>query len=236
MPIVDFPEKKPPVVALWGLANRKNRWSLSWKGWLCLLLLSLGVFGIFLRTIHPFLAVTDRIDTDTMVVEGWIGQTDLVQVVDEYRRGHYQRVYTTGGPVHGVTEYQNDYSTSAHIAAQTLIKLGLPSGVVQSVPSHVRDRDRTFCSATALRDWIRAHDQKFSSFVVVTESVHARRSRLLFQKAFGGDIQIGVLALPNSDYDAAHWWRFSEGVKSVVSEGAAYLYVRLFFQPGAVDR
>ena len=121
MPIVDFPEKKPPVVALWGLANRKNRWSLSWKGWLCLLLLSLGVFGIFLRTIHPFLAVTDRIDTDTMVVEGWIGQTDLVQVVDEYRRGHYQRVYTTGGPVHGVTEYQNDYSTSAHIAAQTLI-------------------------------------------------------------------------------------------------------------------
>jgi len=217
--------------ALCGLVNRKLRWSLSWRGWVALAVLSLTSVAFAFREIHPFLAVTDRIETETMVVEGWMDQTDLVQAVEEFKHGHYRRVFTTGGPVHGTGSYVSDYSTSAYLAAQELIALGLPKEAIQSVPSHVRDRDRTYSAAVALHEWIREHHENVPSIVVVTESAHARRSRLLFEKAFCGDSKIGVIALSNVDYDGQHWWRYSEGVKDVLSEGTAYLYARFLFRP-----
>jgi len=224
--------------ALWGLANRRLRWSLSWKGWIAVLLTGIGAFLLFLRYIHPFLAVTVPVSTNTMVVEGWMDPMDLASVAAEFKRGHYQRIFTTGGPVHGLVGYLNDYSTAAHNAAQKLIALGLPPGVVQSVPSHVSARDRTYGSAVALHDWIKDHHAAVPSFVVVTMSVHARRSLYLFRMAFDDDTKIGVISLPNADYDAAHWWRYSEGVKDIVSEVTSYLYTRLLFHPArqsAVD-
>jgi hypothetical protein len=70
-----------------------------------------------------------------------------------------------------------------------------------------------------------------SSIDVVTEDLHARRTRLLFQKAFGKGVQVGVIAVANVDYPANRWWHYSQGLKDVVSEFAAYLYSRLFFWP-----
>ena len=70
-----------------------------------------------------------------------------------------------------------------------------------------------------------------SGIDVVTEDLHARRTRLLFQKAFGDKVTVGVIAVPNPDYDAKHWWRYSAGVKEVVSEAAAYVYARFLFYP-----
>jgi hypothetical protein len=37
-----------------------------------------------------------------------------------------------------------------------------------------------------------------------------------------------VIAVANPDYDARHWWRYSEGVRDVISEGIAYLYAKFF--------
>jgi len=102
---------------------------------------------------------------------------------------------------------------------------------LQMVPSRVMDRDRTYGSAVALRNWFRDHNMGVSGIDVVTEDVHARRTRLLFQKALGKDVQVGIIAVPNVDYPANRWWHYSQGLKDVVSEFAAYLYARLFFWP-----
>ena len=72
------------------------------------------------------------------------------------------------------------------------------------------DRDRTYGSAIALQNWFREQNLAVRSLNVVTEDVHARRSRLLFQEALGKDIKVGIIALPNPDYDWRHWWRYSE--------------------------
>ena len=66
---------------------------------------------------------------------------------------------------------------------------------------------------------------------VVTVDVHARRTQLLFQMALGPKVKVGIIAVPNADYDAAKWWRYSEGVRAVLGEFIAYLYVKLFFFP-----
>ena len=68
----------------------------------------------------------------------------------------------------------------------------------------------------------------------MTEDSHARRTRLLFQKALGNDVTGGIISIPNPDYDAKHRWRYSEGVREVIGEGIAYIYAKLLFYPSVV--
>jgi uncharacterized SAM-binding protein YcdF (DUF218 family) len=223
-------------VKLFGIFVRKERWGLSWRGWLIGLTGIVVAFCLFLFRIYPFLAVTHRVNTNVLVVEGWVHEYAIRAAVDEFRSGLYERVFTTGGPVEGTGGYSNDYNTSAGVAADRLRKNGLANGSVQMVPSRVMDRDRTYGSAIALRNWLRVHDMAVRSINVVTEDLHARRTRLLFQKALGDKVAVGVIAIPNSDYDAKRWWHYSAGLKDVLSEAATYVYARLLFYPSEPPR
>jgi uncharacterized SAM-binding protein YcdF (DUF218 family) len=220
---------------LWGIFSKKERWSLSWRGWLACALTGLLVCCLLLFGLHPFLAITHRVGTDILVVEGWIHEHAVHASVDEFKSGSYPRVFTTGGPVPGSGGYINDFNTSASVCADLLKKAGIPADVVQIVPSRVVGRDRTYSSAVALRNWFQDHNMTVRSIDVVTEDAHARRTRLLFQKAFGPDVAVGVISIPNPDYDAKHWWRYSEGVREVIGESIAYLYARIFFHPSAPE-
>jgi len=220
-----------PRRALWGLLDRKERWSLSWRGRLILASALLLVGALIFKGVYPFLATTHRVDAEVLVVEGWIHEYAIRAALKEFQSNHYARIFTTGGPVEGTGGYINDYCTSASVGADLLKKWGLPDERLQMVPSRVMDRDRTYGSAVALRNWFLDHNMAVSGIDVVTEDVHARRTRLLFQKAFGKDVQVGIIGVANVDYPANRWWHYSQGLKNVVSEFAAYLYARLFFFP-----
>ncbi len=180
--------------------------------------------------------MTDRTNADTLVVEGWIQRYAMQKAVEEFKSGRYKRIFTTGGPENGSGGYVNDYQTSASVGAEVLTKkFGIPDDVVQMVPSHVIGRDRTYSSAIALRDWLHQHNLQVQSINIVTEGTHARRTRLLFKRALGSNVAVGVIAVPSPDFDARHWWRYSEGVEEVVTEGVAYLYAKFFFRPSQID-
>lgn len=215
----------------WGILTRKERWGLSWFGGLIVFTAILLMFYLFWLSIYPFLAVTQRTDADYLVVEGWIHDYAIRAAVSEFRASSYQRVFATGGPTEGTGEYTNDYNTSANVGADLLKKDGLPAEIVQVVPSHVTDRDRTYSSAVALRNWFRGQRIPVHSLDIVTEALHARRTRLLFQEAFGPETVIGIIAVPTPDYDPHYWWHYSEGLKDVFGETVAYFYVKLFFRP-----
>jgi uncharacterized SAM-binding protein YcdF (DUF218 family) len=215
----------------WGILTRKERWGLSRKGWLIFVAAGLLAFSLFCLRIYPFLAVTHRVDANILVVEGWIPEYAMRAAEAEFQSNQYQRVFTTGGPVEGTGGYINDFMTWASVGADLLRKAGVPDRSLQMVPSRVMDRDRTYGSAVALRNWFREHDMVVSDINVVTKDTHARRTRLLFQKALGKDVQIGIIAVANVDYPANRWWHYSQGLKDVVSEFAAYLYARLLFFP-----
>lgn len=215
--------------ALWGLFDRKERWSLSWRGRLIVACALILAATVFLRGVYPFLAVTHRVHADALVVEGWVHEYAIRSAAEEFRTRAYRRVFTTGGPVTGSGGYVNDFQTSASVGADLLRKAGVPEQSLQMVPSRVMDRDRTFGSAVALRDWIQEHEPFVRGINVVTEDAHARRTWLLFQRAFGKNVQVGIISVPNVDYPANRWWHYSEGLKDVVSEFAAYLYAKVFF-------
>jgi hypothetical protein len=109
--------------------------------------------------------------------------------------------------------------------------MGLDRGLVAMVPTTSANRDRTFHCAVDLREWLKNNHLSPRGINVVTLGPHARRSRLVFQKAFGPSVQIGVITIRDQEYDPNSWWHASEGVKEIISESAAYLYVRFFFYP-----
>ena len=84
----------------------------------------------------------------------------------------------------------------------------------------------------ALREWFRANDFHPRTVNVVTEGAHARRTRLLFQKALGDETRVGVISIRSPDYDGERWWRYSEGLKEVLPEAIAYVYAKVFFRDG----
>src|SRR5262245_30068250 len=100
-----------PPRALWGLVNRRERWSLSWRGWLILASALLLVGALALKGVYPFLATTHRVDAEVLVVEGWIHEYAIRAALKEFQSNHYARIFTTGGPVEGTGGYINDYCT-----------------------------------------------------------------------------------------------------------------------------
>jgi uncharacterized SAM-binding protein YcdF (DUF218 family) len=215
----------------WGIFTRKERWGLSVRGWLVLILLLALAAGGWVFNVQPFLAPTNRVDTKILVVEGWVHQYAIHAAVAEFQAGHYEKIYTTGGPVVGSGGYLNDFNTSASVGAELLVKAGLPASLVQMVPSHVSGRDRTYSSALALREYFLTNGVAVKSFNVLTEDVHARRTWRLFQQAFGEQATVGIVSAPSPEYDPKHWWRYSEGVREILGEGIAYLYAVLCFHP-----
>lgn len=217
------------------LVVRKERWGLSRRGWLVFLCVSIFSGYLFVTKIHSFLAVTDRVPANVLVIEGWLDPYAVEAAMTEFKSGSYQKLITTGGPEEGMGNYCPVYDTQAHQSAGFLKKAGIPQTVIQSVPSLIVGKDRTYHSALALRKWFQEHDLQVGSFNVLTADVHARRTRLLFQEAFGSQTKVGIISVPNPDYDARHWWRSSEGVRKVVDETIAYIYAKFLFWPSTAS-
>jgi uncharacterized SAM-binding protein YcdF (DUF218 family) len=217
-----------------GLCTRKERWGLSLGGWLLLLGILLACGGAWVVLVYPFLAETDRVDANILVAEGWIHEFGALAASHEFKNGAYQKIYTTGGPMEGTgSVYTSDGNTVASLGASMLRNVGLPADAVQMTPSHVAGRDRTYSSAVALRDWLRARHIEVRGVNVISEGAHARRTRLLFQEAFGDQVPVGVISATSPDFNPKRWWHYSEGVRETIGETIAYLYAKLCFHPPA---
>ena len=215
---------------LWGLLRRRSCLVPSFRGWIALGLSLLVFATVVFRWLLPFLALNDPISDGLLVVEGWVPDYGLEIAAEEFKRDHYQRIYVTGGPIE-YGSHLTAYKTYAQLGAATLVKLGLDTNAVQPVPAPSVRKDRTYTSAVSLKKWFLEHGVLPTRIHLISDGAHARRSRLLFQKAMGDGVFIGVTSIPAKDYDQRHWWRYSAGVRNVISEGLAYLYARLLFHP-----
>ncbi len=163
-----------------------------------------------------------------MVVEGWLPDFALEQTLREFNQRHCRLMLVTGGPIeqgHMLVSYKN----FAELAAAILEQLGLDRHIIREIPAADVRRDRTYASAIALKDWLNHTPFPINAINLVSLGTHARRSRLLFEKALGPGIAVGVIAIPDRRYDPRAWWKSSMGVRSTLDELIAYLYARFCF-------
>jgi hypothetical protein len=227
-PIAEKSQKKagttlaPGRTACLGLLRRKECWLPSRRAWALGLLVFVMLGGVAFFGIQPFLAMTSPVPAESLVVEGWIADDGLAFALREFEGGPYQRIYATGGPVTRGS-HLSEYRTFAEIAAASLKRLGLKDEQVVTVGGPHARMDRTYASAVALRRWLAEHGQRVKAINVVTTGAHARRTWLVYKKIFGGETAVGVISVPNPDYDSERWWEYSAGWKDLVGETVGYL-------------
>jgi uncharacterized SAM-binding protein YcdF (DUF218 family) len=228
--VVKAPAPKSSEKKRWRLFHRRPCLVPTWRGWLFLGLVLVTVTMVAIRGSYSFLAVNDPKPGGVLVVEGWAGDYALEAAVAEFKQFSYEKIYVTGGPIEWGAPL-SEYKTYAELGAATLVALGMNTNVVQPVPAPKVKQDRTYACAVALKNWVDQHGIQLTRVNLVTVGPHARRSRLLFQKSFGDDLPIGVIAVPEPEYDARRWWRSSQGFRVVTGEAIAYLYARFLFHP-----
>ena len=166
----------------------------------------------------------------TLVVEGWIDRAELRHAAAAARKGRYDRVLTTGGPIEPEIDLGDRKNLAARAAAE-LRAIGLTDLPVIAVPAPASAQDRTYLSAVMVREWVAQNDPALASLDLYSAGVHARRSWLVYRMAFGDAVEVGVLSAPPTHYDPPRWWTTSTGVKTVIGEAISLAWTKCCFWP-----
>jgi hypothetical protein len=87
---------------------------------------------------------------------------------------------------------------------------------------------RTFATAIAARQALLVRGIRPTGINVLTRGVHARRSRLTFQTAFGPTVPIGIVSWTPPEYRSGKWWRSSERAVDFLKETVGFPFEKLF--------
>ena len=201
-------------------------------GWLFLIIICTVTFMLLAINLYSFLAPNEPVSAHILVVEGWLSPEELDQAAQSFKKGKYERIITTGGPISGWQEMflDADYAT---FAADFLSKRGIKRDQITPVTAPWSAQDRTFLSAVMLRRYLQDSEIKIDAIDVFSSGPHARRSRLLFQMALGNKIGVGILAAKPNGYDPDAWWRTSMGVETMVFQSLGLVWVKCCFWPGS---
>jgi hypothetical protein len=205
------------------LIRRTECWSLTWPARVLLAALIIGVGVAATRGLGSFLAVSQPAGGEYLVVEAWMPVYVYREVAGRFREGHYRKIIAVGVLQE---DDQRDGQLREFAAFGRLIAAGVPASAVQQALSSDVHRDRTLHAALNLKQWIDAQGLQAGAVDVVTLGPHARRSRLLYGRALGNSFRVGIIAIPDRQYDIAHWWRTSVGARAVIDEAIAYFYAR----------
>lgn len=189
-----------------------------------------GIIAVFLTvvvfalTIHDFLAINDPVNANVLVVEGWIWDSAAMQeAAEEFNRGNYEVVVTVGVFPTGQEKGPWQENSAAH-AAEQLRKLGVNDRAIHVLTVSNIDRHRTYSSALAVRRWLADSTLTVVGINVFTLGAHGRKSLVLFKRAFGERIPVGVIAGTEDSYDPERWWLSVKGIYTVLRKTIGYLY------------
>lgn len=173
--------------------------------------------------IHAFLALDKPVDAEVLIVEGWLFDYMLDAAAQEIKKGKYRMVVTTGFELE-LEKYSKHYGSksTAEYCKTRLSYRGIDSSIIYAVPAPPVKNDHTFQSAAAIKSWL--NQRKIESVNVFTGGPHGRKSLILFQKALGKDIKVGVISCKIKDYDSIYWWTSLRGAKATIRYIAGYIY------------
>ncbi len=198
-------------------------------GWLVIITSLIVLCRISLPFMYNFLAVNKPIKSKTMIIEGWVPTYALKEAVELYKEDGYKRLIVTGVPIVNY-EFISPYQNTAQATILALKHYGIKDSIYHAnIPTNVFV-DRTYHTAVAAKLLFDSNNWPMN-FNIFSVGVHARRSRLMFRKAFGNDCEIGIYAPRDRTFLPQYWWKSSKGFRNVSNEFVATLFVTLFFHP-----
>jgi len=185
----------------------------------------------FALKINDFLAIRLPVDGNILVVEGWIWKSSAMkEAMEEFKRGHYQWLVTVGEPA-GEGEGTPVQESSAELAAGRLRELGVDENLIVVLPVPKMTLHRTYGSALTVRNWLSRSKTEATGVNVFTLGPHARKSLVLFERALGPGIPVGVIAGTDDTYSPSRWWLSARGIHVITRKTLGYLYAVIWPLP-----
>jgi hypothetical protein len=195
-------------------------------GALLLLAVLIAALMLLRQPLHDWLApVQPTPRASVQVIEGWMDWAELKRARHLLGPKPPGLIVTSGGPRSG----DPAEPTNAEHAVTILRAQGLTGVLALSAPD--TRIDRTYVSALAVRDGLAARGLMPAAINVYSPGAHARRSRLVYEMAFGPGVEVGIIAVEPHRYDPRHWWAGSEGAKFVMGELQSWLWTKCCFWP-----
>ena len=204
------------------LFRKRSLYFPTWKLMVLLLVLGGGLLVFILRSLYPFLAISNAtVRPDVIVIDGWVSDQTFVKAIAIAKEENCDLILATGVEL-AAGYHLSEYKTYAHLGEATLEALGVPADQAHAAPGGSNHRHRTFASASAVYQWLEKSDLLGARLTIVTEGPHSRRSLAVYRKVFQHTkTEIGIHSLPPVSYDPDSWWTTSAGVKSVIVESIA---------------
>ena len=202
----------------------------TWRGWLVLFVVAGLAITFTGRKACAFLTVHDPVPGGVLVIEGWLPGYAARTAIEEFHREHYDGLFVTGGPIEPESPLAQ-FGSYAELMGSRLRRMGVEE--LHVVPALAVKKDRTYSTAVALRKAMRESGVNFTKINLISVGPHSRRSRLLYQMAFGPETRVGTIAIEDREFDPARWWTSSVGFRTVIDEVIAYAYARFIFTPPA---
>lgn len=203
--------------------RRRNLPLPTWKTWFVVFSGAALLAWWLVPKMHGWLAVVDPVENAPyLIVEGWVPDYVLEEAVAFTKETPVTRIFTTGVPLeHG--SFLSEYHDHARLSAASMAKMGIDPQLICPAPAQAVKTERTRAMAMALKavldgESIPAADRRVNLFTLGT---HGRRSRRIFQQVLGSGWKVGVISVPNEEYQASTWYRQSAGAKTVIDEMVA---------------
>ena len=192
-----------------------------------LVLLSSSIFT--LKNLAYYLAQQQSIKSPILIVEGWISELALNEVIKHYKTEDYKIIITTGGMIK--KRNRKKYKNYAELAAAYLRNNGLSNANIKILPTPGAVQHRTYLSAVTVRNWLQQQNIKTKQINLYSQGVHARRTKALYEMVFGEQYKIGINAAKTKEYKLDSWWKSSIGAKSVITEILGLTWMKCCFYP-----
>ncbi|MCF8380751.1 MAG: hypothetical protein K9H49_14350 [Bacteroidales bacterium] len=212
------------------LVKQRVCYRLTFSGWVLIIGLNSLLVFFTLKYISTFLVVNKPLTTEILVVDGLLPGYAYDSIVKLIKKEDYKYLITTGVDV-DYTFNSNEQFNIADFSYKILNTKKIENCQLLSAPAHFIDRDRTYSSAVALREWFITQRIFPGKINVVSFSCHSRRTWVLYRKAFNDFAEVGIISVKDQSYDYARWYYYSRGVRQVLSETIGYVYSIIFFHP-----
>ncbi len=193
--------------------------SIRYLPWFLLFLAVLSVVGfrhLLLYRVAEWFVVSHPLEkADVLYLLNGEHATRPFYAADLYRRGLASQVWiaqTEKDP----TVQLGLYPCDTDVNKRVLIRCGVPEDRITIVP-YPNGVSSTWEEALAIRRYIDRHPVQ--SILVVTSSLHTRRTYWTFKKVFAEtSVRIRVAEAPHWGFDLTNWWRTEHGALTMASE------------------
>lgn len=108
--------------------------------------------------------------------------------------------YDLGKP-DGKNRSINNINSSAEVARNMLLSLGIDSAKIIAVPGKKVKINRTLSSALAFRDWSKMAGVNINGINIISLGPHARRTWMTYNKILDKKFKIGIISIPDDNLE-----------------------------------